>query len=225
MHWRDVCFAHWRADAGLLQRTLPPGVTLDRYEDTAWLSVVPFRMQRVRARGLPVLPGFGQVLEINLRTYVRVGNLRLVWFYSLDAASPLVVRSARTFTGLPYFDARIATSERDGEIAYASRRTHRRTPPARFRASYRPATAARAAEPGSLAAFLHERYGFVTPRGRRLVHGDVRHQPWMLSDTAMTISENTIGEYIGHPLAPVPDACFFSRGMRVRATAVRSVPG
>ncbi|GAC1540338.1 MAG: DUF2071 domain-containing protein [Candidatus Velthaea sp.] len=224
MQWRDVLFAHWRTDAGLLQRTLPAGVTLDCYDDTAWLSVVPFRMSRVRPRGLPVLPGFGDVLEINLRTYVRIGDLRLVWFYSLDAASPIVVRSARTFTGLPYFDATIATSERDGEISYTSRRTGRASSPARFRARYRPQAAVFAAQPGSLPAFLHERYGFVTQRGRALVYGEVRHAPWIMSDATISIADNTLGDTIGHPLPAVPDACFFARGMRVQATAVRRLP-
>lgn len=220
MYWRDVLFAHWRADAAVLQRTLPAGVTLDLHAGSAWISVVPFRMWRVRPRAFPVLPGFGSVLEINLRTYVRVGDRRLVWFYSLDAASPIVVRSARTLTGLPYFDAAVTTSESAGEIAYASARRDR-AGPARFRATYRPNTQTMVAESGSLAAFLHERYGFVTLRAGKLTIGEVRHAPWDMSTAAIEIAENSLGDPIGHPLRTPPDACFFARGMRVRATAVR----
>ena len=220
MHWRDVLFAHWRADAAILQRTLPAGVTLDLHAGSAWISVVPFRMSRVRPRAFPVLPGFRDVLEINLRTYVRAGDRRLVWFYSLDAASPVVVRSARTFTGLPYFDAAVTTSESAGEIAYASARNDRDVS-ARFRATYRPDTQTSVAEAGSLAAFLHERYAFVTYRIGELAIGEVRHEPWDMSTATIEIAENTLGDRIGHPLRTPPDACFFARGMRVRATAVR----
>jgi uncharacterized protein YqjF (DUF2071 family) len=221
MVWRDCCFAHWRADPERLARALPKGVTLERYAGEAWLSVVPFRLTRVRARFAPVLPGFGDVAEINLRTYVRVGSLRGIWFFSLDADSGLLVESARWTTSLPYFAARISVSEADGVISYRSERHDRRSGPGRFRARYRVPAAGQAAQPGSLAEFLHERYRFFALRRGRFVTGEVRHGAWMLGETAIDVEENTLGERIAHPLSGRPDLTFFAREQVVRAKNVR----
>ena len=217
MQWRDIAFAHWRVSVEQLAHTLPAGLTLDTHEGAAWLSVVPFRMTDVHPRRVPVLPGFGDVREINLRTYVRVGERRGVFFYSLDAGSPLAVRAARLSTGLPYFDATIETSERAGTIDYASTRTHRGQPPATFRASYRPQGDRLAI--GSLETFLHERYSFFVARGERIVRGDIAHAPWKLESLDLTIETNTLAAGLGISLMTPPDRTYFSRGMPVSASA------
>jgi uncharacterized protein YqjF (DUF2071 family) len=223
MVWHDVCFAHWRADGERLESRLPPGVTLDRHHGDAWLSVVPFRMTGIHARFVPTLPGFAHVPEINLRTYVRVGNVRGVWFFSLDAASPLVVHSARLTTGLPYFDARIETSEDAARISYASERTSRGIADGRFRAHYGVPSVEHTVEAGSLEAFLHERYAFFGRRGGRIVCGEVLHRPWTIGSITIDIALNTLGELIAHPLAAAPDTAFFARRIDVWACAVRVV--
>jgi uncharacterized protein YqjF (DUF2071 family) len=223
MIWRDVCFAHWRADAEALARRLPPNVELDRFDGTAWISVVPFRMSDVHARYLPTLPGFHDVPEINLRTYVHVGGVSGVWFFSLDAARPLVVEAARIATGLPYFHARIEHQEGAGGIAYRSTRTDRRGIGGTFAARYRPQDGVREAADGTLEAFLHERYHFITSRGKRLVGGAIRHQPWKLSSLDIEIGANTMGDIIAMPLADTPDAAYFARTLDVHAGMVRRI--
>ncbi len=218
MQWHDVCFAHWRADVGTLERALPPGVELDRFEGDAWLAVVPFRMSGVRLRVGPTLPGFGSVPELNLRTYVRVRGRPGVWFFSLDAASPIAVVSARIMTALPYFHAAIATSERDGTIAYRSDRTHRGVVASHFDARYTPRGEPTAAAPTTLDAFLHERYRFFSMRGNTLVTARIRHAPWRLQSASMDIATNTLGDLIGHPLTRPPDRVTFARHVHVQAT-------
>ncbi len=223
MVWRDCCFAHWRADPERLGRALPQGVTLDRYAGEAWLSVVPFRLTRVRAGAGPVLPGFGDVAEVNLRTYVRVGALPGIWFFSLDASSPLLVESARFTTSLPYFAARIQTRTEDDVISYSSERQDRRSVPGRFSANYRVTGERSMAEPRSLAEFLHERYRFFARRRGHLLSGELRHEPWMLAQIPIEVTENTLGERIGHPLSRTPDIAFFGRSQYVRAKPVHTV--
>jgi hypothetical protein len=222
MQWRDVCFMHWRADAAPLRRALPRGIELDLFAGEAWVSVVPFRLTGVRPRGLPVLPGFRDVPEINLRTYVRVGGVPGIWFFSLDASSPIAVRAARAMTALAYFDARITTRERDETITYESERT-RGPGEGRFRARYTPAGEARACAPDSLDAFLHERYRFFAVRGSRILTAEVRHEPWHLQAVTVDIEENSLGKLAALELPRVPDRVAFSRGFGVRATAASIV--
>ena len=218
MWWRDVLFAHWPATAELATR-LPRGLALDLFDGVPWISVVPFRMTDVHARFAPVLPGFARVSEINLRTYVTCGGRRGIYFFSLDADEPLVVRSARIATGLPYFDARIATSERDGEISYRSERTHRGVVAGRFHARYHAEGDTIAAEPGTIEAFLHERYSFFSARRGRLYRADVLHEPWWVRHAEIEIAENGLGAIAGQDAGLRPALCFFARGLRVRATA------
>jgi uncharacterized protein YqjF (DUF2071 family) len=224
MVWRDICFVHWRADGERLQRYLPRGVELDYHLGTAWLSVVPFRMIAIHARFAPILPGFADVAEINLRTYVRIGGVPGIWFFSLDADSPLVVRSARLTTGLPYFDARITTYEDDAGISYSTERTARGCVAGRFAARYSAAPVEHVLGPGSLEAFLHERYRFFAGRATRIVSGEIRHRPWSIGAITIDITHNTLGALVEHSLADEPDSAFFARKLDVRACAVRAGP-
>jgi uncharacterized protein YqjF (DUF2071 family) len=223
MRWHDVCFAHWRADADALAQRLPATVAIDSFDGTAWVSVVPFRMMNVHARFMPTLPGFHDVPEINLRTYVRVGGVRGVWFFSLDAARPLVVESARLTTGLPYFHAQITHRENNSGIVYRSTRSDRRSIGGIFTARYQPRESVSSAGDGTLEAFLHERYHFFSIRWGQLVCGTIRHQPWALGPIDIEIERNTMGDIIAMPLPDKPDAAYFARVLDVRAEMVRPI--
>ncbi len=218
MWWRDVAFFHYRVSTGVIERSLPSGVEPDCYDGSAWLSVVPFRLTEVHLRGLPVLPGFKEIPEINLRTYVRVHDRPGVWFYSLDATNAIVVNAARVVTALPYFRTRVETSERNGTIRYESERRDARAVAGRFRAEYRPAAETRSAAQGSIDAFLHERYRFYSTRGRRVLTADVSHQPWSLQNLEVEIAANTLGDTIGYVLPLQPDIATFCRGVSVTAS-------
>jgi uncharacterized protein YqjF (DUF2071 family) len=221
MVWSDICTVHWRVDATRLATLLPPGLTLDRYKGDAWLSVVPFRMSGIHLRFAPVLPGFASVPEINLRTYVRADATPGIFFFSLDAASPLMVRSARLATGLPYRDARMKLSSFGTKIRIESERTARDVVPGVFRAQYEPRGTPYGAAPGSLEAFLHERYHFFLQRGGRLWSGEVEHEPWLLRSAHIEVEANTLGTIANEALATPPERCYFTAKLNVRAGAVR----
>ena len=96
--WNDLLFAHWPVPASDLVHLLPPGLAVDTFDGSAWVGVVPFWMDRIRLRGMPLIPGANHFPELNLRTYVRErhSNLAGVYFFSLDAANPAAVAVART---------------------------------------------------------------------------------------------------------------------------------
>ena len=123
--WHDLLFAHWRVDEAWLRQHVPGGLEIDTYQGQAWLGVVPFRMEGVRLRYAPAIPGTSQFPELNVRTYVKHDEMAGVWFFSLDAASRLAVIVARGWFHLPYFFARMRCADRDGWIEYASERKER----------------------------------------------------------------------------------------------------
>ena len=135
--WNNLLFAHWPVPPDAVARTLPAGLEVDTFHGQAWLGVVPFYMDRVRVRTLGQrtlsFPTTRAFPELNLRTYVRSRRTgkRGVWFYSLDAGSPLAVFGARIFFSLPYFPAAMTYGQTsDGTVTYTSRRRLPRARPA-----------------------------------------------------------------------------------------------
>lgn len=218
MTWHDLLFAHWAVDAHLLRPLIPQGLELDTFDGTAWLSIVPFRMSGIRMRRCPPIPTTAAFPELNVRTYVTAHGKPGIWFFSLDAASPLAVSVARRFWHLPYFHARMSCIVDGDKVSYDSHRTHRAAPPARFSANYHPAGPAAPAQPGSLDEFLTERYCLyaVSPRGQ-LLRGEVHHAPWPLQPVKAEISVNSVAASIGLTSVRPPDLLHFSRRLDVVA--------
>src|SRR5215208_3401052 len=158
MSWHDLLFMHWPVDEGALRPLIPPALSLDTFDGSAWLSVTPFRMSGVRPRFLPSVPRLSSFPELNLRTYVTAEGKPGIWFFSLEAGNPVAVRLARATFHLPYFDAEMYCSLEDDEVRYRSVRTHRGAPEAEFAARYRPVGEPFESRPGSLENFLTERY-------------------------------------------------------------------
>jgi uncharacterized protein YqjF (DUF2071 family) len=226
MDWRDVLFLHWPVDARELRSRIPADLELDTYDGTAWVSVVAFRIAAARPYRLPAalaLPAFG---EINVRTYVRGATKDGVWFFSLDAASRLAVAGGRRIAHLPYFNARIDAKWTATACRYRSERRDHRSGAATFAATARFGGDVRIGAPGSLDAWLVERYCFYTvdPHGHT-VRGDVRHAPWLLRDATAELAQNTLLSTAG--ITPQTDnpLVHISPGVTVQAWPLsRGVP-
>ncbi|MBL9131990.1 MAG: DUF2071 domain-containing protein [Verrucomicrobiaceae bacterium] len=217
--WERLAFLHWRWDAADIQRTLPPGLTVDTFQGDAWLAIVPFYMRGIRPRFCPSVPGISDFLELNVRTYVRDERGRHgVWFYSLDCNQPLAVWTARTFFHLPYQHARMSAPIADGWIDY---QCHRRGEASPSRIRYQVANNPQPAEPGSLAFFLAERYLLFskTPRGIRC--GQVHHTPYPLADVSLDAwdANPLLQAGFEDPKRP-PDHLIGSPGVDVRVYAL-----
>jgi len=190
--WRDVLFLHWPVDAAALRPLVPARLAIDTYEGRAWLGIVPFRMEGIRLRYLPPLPGTHAFPELNVRTYVTHEGTSGVYFFSLDAQSVLAVAAARAWFGLPYFYARMSCRRVGDEVTY---RAERRPRGARFEGRYRPAGPAAPAAAGTLEHWLVERYHLFVEKRHRLLRGDVEHAPWPIQPAE--------AEFTHEGLAPV----------------------
>ena len=202
--WYKLLFAHWPVAPDTLRPLIPAALALDTYDGQAWLGVVPFGMTRVYPRGAFPVPWLSRFLEMNVRTYVTLAGKPGVWFFSLDADNSAAAAIARHFFRLPYFHARMRLAERDGWIHYASYRIHPGAPPAEFSGRYRPSGPVYASQPGSLEAWLTERYCLYSV-GRRgeVYRGEIHHARWPLQPAAAEITANTMALPLGLHL---PDA-------------------
>lgn len=217
--WRDLLFAHWPVPASSLEPWIPPGLSIDKYDGEAWIAVVPFAMTGIRFRGTPALPYLSSTLELNLRTYVTVGGCPGVFFFSLDASSPIAVRVARRFFHLPYTDAVMSSSEVDGIFDYRSKRIHQ---PAPFHARYQ--AIGPVAKPTSLERFLTERYCFYTTnRAGQILRGDIAHEPWPLQPAEAEFLENGLTLPLNIELPDTKPLLHFSKRLDVRAQRLQLI--
>ena len=207
--WNDLLFAHWPVDVAAVRALVPAAFELDLFDGQAWLGVVPFHMTNVTPRFVPPLPWLSQFPELNVRTYVRVGDKAGVFFFSLDAANPVAVGAARTLLNLPYFTARMAVTADGGGIRYDSRREG--GPQADFQAAYRGLGDPRPPRPGTLEYFLTERYCLYAVKRGFPYRLEIHHPPWPLESAAAEISVNTMADAAGLRLPAAAPLLHFAK--------------
>lgn len=224
MSWRNLLFMHWPVEVDALRPLVPPALSLDTFEGSAWLGVVPFGMTGVRPRFLPAVPRLSDFPEINLRTYVTAEGRSGVWFFSLDAHNPLAVRVARATFHLPYFDAEMSCRASGDEVDYRSFRTHRGAPRAEFAARYRPVGNPFESGPGTIENFLTERYClYSADRKGDVRRGEVHHQLWPLQPAEAEVHSLAMTQQIGVKLPDTSPLIHFARRLDVLAWLPRRI--
>jgi uncharacterized protein YqjF (DUF2071 family) len=220
--WRGLLFLHWPVPYAVVRPTVPAALPIDLRDGKAWVSVVAFDIATARP---PLVPGGGGLdfLETNARTYVRLpGGEPGVWFFSLDASSRVAVAGARLAYGLPYHHARMAR-ERDGDAeVYRSARRGPEAPGLEVR--YRVGDPLGTAIPGSLDAFLVERYALQVARRGGISTVRVRHDPYPLRAVEIdSVSEDLLAA-AGIERPDEPPLAHWSDGVDVEVRRVLAWP-
>jgi hypothetical protein len=192
MSWTDLLFLHWRAPIDQVRRTLPRGIDVDTFDGEAWIGLVPFTMTDCRFAGFGLVPGLSDFHECNVRTYVRAGDRRGVWFYSLDAASLFPVIGGRLLWRLNYVYSRFDVTRSSVTHDYALHRRPGPWPEASTRLAWSTGDPRPLTTPGSLEHFLTERYWLFTKRRRRIWAGRIRHDPWPLCDAVAEVVDDSL---------------------------------
>lgn len=192
--WSNLLFLHYRVDPKELQKLIPPPLELDLHNNEAWISVVPFKMSSIKPGNITnVVPNFP---EINVRTYVKYGEQRGVYFLTLDASNKLVVKTSSLFPGLPYKQAKM-TQKGDGSsknpFSIKSTRTEKYAPHAEFEASYEVTTEEGQSVQDDLSKFLIERYRFFgVNKDGTVIKTDINHEQWPVKKAQVNIKKNTM---------------------------------
>ena len=215
--WEQLTFLHWPYDASAVQALVPPSLTVETCDGSAWVGLVPFLM-RV---GLPAPGGrtrwFARFCETNVRTYVRDAEGRPgIWFLSLDAADLSAVITARTTYRLPYFWSTM-TLDTDGDrIRYTCRR---RWPGPRGARSRVAVDVGAAYAPGELTAldhFLTARFRLFSVAGARHRSARAAHTPWPLHRAEAVEVDDELVRAAGLPAPVGSPLVHYSPGVSVR---------
>lgn len=180
MNWANLLFLHWRVEPGIMRELVPRELEIDVFDGSAWVGLVPFRMEQCDFKGVPRLPGTKDFFECNVRTYVKYRGRVGVWFFSLDAQTLLPVLGGRWMWSLNYVHSNFDVSKRDDVTDY---RLTRRAGPwekGETHVKWRSGELLAESAPGSLEEFLTERYWLFTKRWGKIMGGQVQHRKWQL---------------------------------------------
>lgn len=175
--WRNLILANYRVPDDLLRPHLPPGTELDRWDGSAWASLVGFQFHDTRVLGVS-WPGYRHFPEWNLRFYVRHHDERGVSFIREFVPQWFVATVARVLYNEPYRTARMTGRAEDGSGVMVAEytvewggRTHRLSA-----VGDKPAM-----RPGPDTAehwFKEQRWGYGVTRRGRLLRYEVTHPEW-----------------------------------------------
>lgn len=200
VHWWDeLTFLHWRFDPADVQRLLPRGLTVETFDGTAWVGLVPFFL-RVGLPGVPSVPWLSRFPETNVRTYIQSEDgERGIWFFSLDAARLGAVVVARTTYRIPYFWSKMSIGRRGDSIEYDSRRRWPGPRGATSRVTVEIGERYEAGELTELDHFLTARWALFSAPRSGLHHAAASHEPWPLHRGKVTRLDDGLVAAAGLP--------------------------
>ncbi|RXI96264.1 DUF2071 domain-containing protein [Anaerobacillus alkaliphilus] len=221
--WKDLLFAHYPISPTILRPMIPSCFTLDTFEGTAWVSVVPFKMSKIRMRYLSKLPLTPDFAELNVRTYVKFGNKPGVYFFSLDANSKIAVKAGNQFYHLPYYDADMSINQIEEWVDFKSERIDPRVKSGLFTGKYRPNGEVFTAKPDTIEHWLTERYVLYVTNGKNVYEGNIHHNPWPLQPAYADIEVNSVAQSLGIPIEEPPAYLHYSNELKVVAWLLKKV--
>lgn len=210
--WRDLAYVHWRYDPSAVAALLPPGLEVDTFDGSAWVGLIPFSMRDIGLARGPSMPYFGSFAEVNVRTYVRVGKIPGVWFFSLDVDRLLPALVARTTYRLPYCWGD-TSHHRDGDVL---RTVVRRRWPQRVQESRIEIEMGNPLVADEFAVFLTARWGLYSRSRSGLRYAPVDHEPWPLREARVRSVDDVLVQAAGLPPATGTAHALCSDGVSVR---------
>ncbi len=191
MRWEELTMLHWRYPAAEVQALLPEGLTVETFDGSAWVGLVPFQM-RVDVPFVPEIPRILHFPETNVRTYVhgRSGEPG-VYFFSLEASALVSVVTARVTYQVPYFWAKMSI-DRSGDpgpgqrFRYESSRYWPKPRGARSLVEVTVGQPFEEDEASDLDRFLTARWALYGDLGPWITYATMFHEPWPLHHATVT---------------------------------------
>jgi uncharacterized protein len=236
--WRDLVMLNYQVDASLVEKFVPAGTELDRWQDRIFLSLVGFRFLKTKVFGVS-FPFHRNFEEVNLRFYVRRREAseindseikgseikgsklkRGVVFIRELVPRRAVAKIARVFYNENYLACKMShrvETIRDTSMAaqYAWKYGGRW-----IRMSANSIGDPALPEPGSQEEFIAEHYwGYAAQPDGGCKEYQVVHPPWKVWRSSAAALEGPVDELYGRDFAAVlaktPGSAFLAEGSPV----------
>ncbi|MCP9768542.1 DUF2071 domain-containing protein [Lacihabitans sp. LS3-19] len=205
--WNEAVFFHWKVEVDILQKYIPNGLEIDLFEGQAWVSLVVFKMEKIRPKGFPAFSPISNFDEINIRTYVKSGNKTGVYFLSIEASSRISCFIARKISELPY---RFSNIKRSFGKIHSVNNTFEESLKIEYQLSEN------VNEKSDLDKWLTERYALFQDADLKINSFDIHHLEWPLKAIEVSyfkLNYNRFENLIGN----TPDKIQYSKGVKVLA--------
>jgi len=186
--WNEAIFLHAKIPLDVLRKWVPQQLIIDTFEGHCYVSLVAFTMEKIQPKYLPALSFISDFHEINLRTYVTLGDKSGVYFLSIEAQKSLSVWVAKSLSGLPYEKSNIVrtqkyyqsvnpTKEKKLEIDFEIKNLITEKKPFDY--------------------WVTERYCLYVIKGKYLYRYEIHHKEWELYNisSSMVQLSYTLGNY------------------------------
>ena len=163
-----------------MRKFVPKPFMIDKFNETAWISIVLFTADQSNFRYAPSLFAYPTFKQLNVRTYVRFGDERGVYFCSLYTNDWLVAKGGRTF-GLPFSQIQMSQLEMEKGLRFSIAND--------FCVNYFPKNKPYTPSKDSLEQFLTERYCIWFVRGKHIIKFPIHHENWTLQNVTVNLDK------------------------------------
>ena len=187
-NWEDILFIHKAVDPEHLKSLIPYPLKIDLYNNKAWISIVIFRATGSRLRFMPSHLSFPHYCQMNIRTYVRFGNERGVYFFKIHTSNNLV-NVAGKILNLPFSNANMIIRKENAKLLFNADHLFNQSQ-SKLNLAYEPQKETIKSSHDSLACFLTERYAVLMIRGNSIIKAPIFHTPWHLDKAKISIFDS-----------------------------------
>lgn len=188
-NWQDVLFIHTPIAYEELRLLVPYPFEVDTYDGQGWISIVLFKATHSRLRCMPACLSYPSFHQMNIRTYVKFGNERGVYFFSINADSSMV-KTGGNLASLPFSRANMTMQKVEDTIYFEANRLLENQKYMTFNVAYRPNSSVFTPHPDSLPYFLTERYCIWMFKGNTILKAPILHSHWNLQQANISVTES-----------------------------------
>lgn len=169
--WNNALFLHWKIPIEILRNLVPRKLKIDSFDDTYYISLVAFTMEKIRPKFMPSISIISNFHEINLRTYIENNGKKGVYFLNIEAEKLLSTLIAKSLSRLPYEKSKITRTHK----TYTSKNKNKGLfLDTEFEVG-QPIT-----QKTELDKWLTERYCLYLDINKKLYRYDIHHKEWEL---------------------------------------------
>lgn len=182
--WSNIYFVHFPVRKQFLQPLIPAPFQLDTFQQQAWVTLVIFKAHNSRLRYFPKFLSFRPFWQVNVRTYIRNGKKRGVYFFTLFSNDALAVKLGR-IPGLPYVYLPLIVKENSDHLFVKNAQCNKDLLISSFSLSLKRQDQLKTSD---LHHWLTDVHTIFLQRKNKLIQSNVFHKQWKLYAAKGSIS-------------------------------------